>query len=585
MLVSVVLKTYLSNLLPTNPFTEPVPYLIREGGTNRVTMTPKNVAYTSSKFTTSGGQNAVRQHRHITGYATRLSEIGDSTLAKSGGLKPHPSFFAKIDAPPSRISQTQTRAGRELMPLFVLLFGLLVCAANVDSASAQIRPTIIDPGEVNETRHRVQFDRSRIGSTKASRTTYGVLIVLSDPKDAEVKIDGKSAGKTVDGYFKRELPAGRLYSVQVAAGPDHPDYISYKKEVRLKAREPEIVEAAMTSKFGVITIFPAMDGVTLSLDGKPIPAAQVQIDKASQLITINNVPPGDHTATYDLPGYLLYERKFQVTPGAIEKWQFIPEKAVDEVVIATDPGTTVYLDGQPVGNTPENGTLNLPDVSTGNHEIKLAKDGYEEFARTVLLEYKKPVTVDQKLTPIPTSAEFSDTFEFANASKWTMPASGWKIESGHLAIENSPGVGYASKILYRGFESSFDLKLGNTGGAAWVVRMKDPGNYYLFYLSGPSGLYPNSFVTYIVKDKNFDPQKPFNISPIVVQLTAGAQYHIEIQADKNLINTYVDPVATGRHVALGSFTDPDNTFPYGGIGFRTVASEKFSITDLYVQPK
>jgi len=36
---------------------------------------------------------------------------------------------------------------------------------------------------------------------------------------------------------------------------------------------------------------------------------------------------------------------------------------------------------------------------------------------------------------------------------------------------------------------------------------------------------------------------------------------------------------------LGVFQDPNKTYFYGGIGYRNVGSEQFSVDELFVQPR
>ncbi|MGH9761875.1 MAG: hypothetical protein ACREDR_15000, partial [Blastocatellia bacterium] len=234
--------------------------------------------------------------------------------------------------------------------LSVILLLAATCLAISSIANGQLRPTVIDSGEVKVSAQKATFDRSHIGSTRAAAASHGVLVILTDPKTAEVKIDGRAFPKIADGKFRQELPIGKAYRVSVTAGND---YLPFQQTVRLQRGEPSIIEAAMPYKYGVIKIFPAMEGVTLLMDDKPLPASGFQVDKNTQLITIDRVESGDHGITYDLPGYALYQHKFHIEPGVTESWNFIPERAVGQVAVATDPGTTIYLDGQQVGTTPE----------------------------------------------------------------------------------------------------------------------------------------------------------------------------------------------------------------------------------------
>src|ERR1700752_5087322 len=130
----------------------------------------------------------------------------------------------------------------------------------------------------------------------------------------------------------------------------------------------------------------------------------------------------------------------------------------------------------------------------------------------------------------------------------------------------------------------FDLKLENSGGADWVVQVKEARNYYLFYLSGPGGKFPKRFITYMVRDNKFDLQDPITSSAVLQDLSPGSQYTIEITVSGNKIAHKITPASTGATEPLGSFEDPYNFATIGSVGFRTVASEVFSIDDIVVLP-
>jgi serine/threonine protein kinase len=180
---------------------------------------------------------------------------------------------------------------------------------------------------------------------------------------------------------------------------------------------------------------------------------------------------------------------------------------------------------------------------------------------------------------------FGDDFDLFNASRWNMPPSGWSAESdGRLHIENAPIVGFPKDANYRDFVIRFHLKLTNAGGAAWAARVRDSGNYYLFYLSGPEGLFPGRFNSYIVRNNKFDARNYSDSVAALVNLSPGAEYDVEVTAFNNVIETKITPAETGQEMKLGFFKDPNNVLPYGSIGFRTVGPEQFSIDELYMLP-
>lgn len=185
------------------------------------------------------------------------------------------------------------------------------------------------------------------------------------------------------------------------------------------------------------------------------------------------------------------------------------------------------------------------------------------------------------------TTEFSDTF--MSLDRWRTPPSGWTFANQRLQIENQPLVGYPPEVNCADFTMGFHLQLLSDGGAAWVLRMKDPNNYYLFYLSGPGGTIPNSFLTYIVKDGK--PEQKAAIS-VVNQLVDGGEYDIKIEVENNDIKHFIttdsdkpEVEEAGDPRKLGVYKDFDDTYKTGGIGFRTVGAQKFVVGGLWVRPK
>jgi len=181
------------------------------------------------------------------------------------------------------------------------------------------------------------------------------------------------------------------------------------------------------------------------------------------------------------------------------------------------------------------------------------------------------------------TTEFAENF--ISLDRWKTPPSGWSFANQSLQIENEPSLGYAPKTNCGDFTMTFSLKLINDGGATWALRVKDPGNYYLFYLSGPGGMNtPNYFFTYLVQDGK---QVLEHADKVLVTLNAGGQYHISIEASKDLISQtitsdQIDDDDAGYAKTLGLVRD--DTYHMGCIGFRTFGNEKFAVSALFVRP-
>jgi hypothetical protein len=450
------------------------------------------------------------------------------------------------------------------------------------SVSAQHRAVLEDEGTVKETpRRQSTVNRAAPGTVRASKPNNSVLFIETDRPDPEVKINGISKGKATNGELKLELPTGRRYNVEVTAGPD---YLPAKESIVLTS--PLVFKAVLQSKFGAVRIGPRFrDGRgELRIDGQRVPPDRVQVDQESDLIVIGHLAPGERTIAYDHPDYVIVEHSFNISPGSDFTWTFQPELAVDELLVETLPGASVYVDGKHYGETAGDGKLKV-SVPLGKYETKLEKYGFSPYKAEFDFKFRAPVTIRQTLTPLPNSAEFHDYFDIPEAFRrtWSVPASGWNLEKSRLHLGNCEFI-YPKAYYYNDFTMAFHLKLENRGGAAWIVRAKDPKNYYLFYVTGPEGPLANEFLTYIVRDGKLDAARPDDSVPLPFHLEAAGEYSIEISAKKNVIENFITPTATGRRFPVGVLKDNDNLFPYGGIGFRTVGSEKFSVGELFVRP-
>ena len=326
---------------------------------------------------------------------------------------------------------------------------LMICFMAAGSA-AQITPPSLE-GKVEVIKRGPRsITRSPRGSTSVSRITNSVLFVLSDPEDARIIINNKPVGRAVNGEFRTELPAGRQYAVQVEGGED---YGTYKQTVRLTKNRYGVVKAALPPRYGMVQIGPAIEGAKLFINGRAADS-RAAIDKDSNTLKIDKLEPGEHKITYQHPDYVPLENRFNVVAGSQYIWTYDPERATVELTVVTDAGASVYINGAFVGTTPGDGTLKS-DVRLGEREIKLVKDDYEEFKRTARFEFRKPVKIEQRLTPLPTSVRFEEFFETPIVERWTLPPQGWAVRGGRLHIENTSAIAYPTNVRYRGFTMDF----------------------------------------------------------------------------------------------------------------------------------
>src|ERR1700754_3450388 len=111
------------------------------------------------------------------------------------------------------------------------------------------RPRSIDEGQATVTRRPVVIKRIVVPPPAPSRAAYNWIVIRPEAADADVTvaIDGKIVAKSKEADYRKELPAGRSYKVNVSAGSD---YESYNDTVTLSARQPFIKNVPLKYKFG-----------------------------------------------------------------------------------------------------------------------------------------------------------------------------------------------------------------------------------------------------------------------------------------------------------------------------------------------
>lgn len=208
---------------------------------------------------------------------------------------------------------------------------------------------------------------------------------------------------------------------------------------------------------------------------------------------------------------------------------------------------------------------------------------------------------DSPPTPLPVSQYFNSP----NPNLWKQPSSGWRFEYPMLHIWSPPGsgekpeIGFWKEVNFDNYKIKIRLRLENGVGAAWALRVQDSKNYYLFYLSGPEPNKPDDknrrLFFYIVSDDNFDKSRYEGTPLRTPELRAGAEYIIYIKVNENLIEHIIQPVASpeleesiehaNECVPLEGIVDlHDKPLRRGTIGFASIDSADFSITEVHVVP-
>jgi hypothetical protein len=150
-----------------------------------------------------------------------------------------------------------------------------------------------------------------------------------------------------------------------------------------------------------------------------------------------------------------------------------PAVLTSSVIIRSyPPGAEVFVDGAAVGTTGDDGELELSEVKLGTHRIVLRKDGYREWAQTVVL---KSTTETPEFEPLLQS----ENSQFMRD------------------VAKLPAIEFGKEVTGRITRDSIGAKDGKTFYNEYVITIEDP-DAYVVVLKG-RGVAPS---LKLVDDKN-----------------------------------------------------------------------------------
>jgi hypothetical protein len=191
----------------------------------------------------------------------------------------------------------------------------------------------------------------------------GVLVVSANIKGAEVWVDGEQVGTVpYTGY----LPVGR-HQVRVVADNHDP----FVRRVDLREALTSSLEAILEPGVGTVEFKVEPAGAVVHIDGKPVGPSPIRIQ---------DVAPGHHSYLVQAEGFEPAEAEFDFAKGKNLFFSLELLNSAGLFQVDSEPaGATVWLDGEQVGVTP----LDLTDVPLGEHQVRVALDGYAEVFRPV----------------------------------------------------------------------------------------------------------------------------------------------------------------------------------------------------------
>ena len=427
------------------------------------------------------------------------------------------------------------------------------------------------------------------GLKRAKTPGNGVLFVLTEPPTANITIKNNRGGESKqyqsqEGELRAELPPG-TYDIDVTAANFYPPTDPRLKGVVIRPSLSITLRAYLKPTMGSIIIGPIEPDASILLD-KRKPAdlnLKVNIKKEEKQIELENVAEGYHTLSITVPNHVEWEReKVKVEGGARSIITPSLQPAVVKFIVKSEAGATIFIDGNNVGRTQENGVLKVSnDYKPGPHTIRAeVEDRFEPNQVSGDFETGER-SVEVALTRIKPSSEYSEPFDPATFKGfWDAPQI-WQVVPGKAAVKGiDPGL--LKERRYDDFRMVFDISFINGKGAAWIVRARDRQNYYLFQLTGPRSISPNYFRSYLYQNGQI---KMLDSVKVVENLnTPGDSFTIMVEADGTTIKHFIKLKSAPALGFQPMHTFGDKTLPYGMVGFQAKEDEEFNVYTMIVMP-
>jgi caspase domain-containing protein/carboxypeptidase family protein len=418
-----------------------------------------------------------------------------------------------------------------------------------------------------------------IGTLSGRNPVIANVVIQS--QDGRFRQEGVSSAK---GQFRIDLNPG-LYDITVTAD----NYLPYTSMVAIEAGQPaDLLPVDLSPTTGSIALLGAFQTeVEILLDGRPAAA----LSRSDNRIELKNVAAGKHKLEVKDKANEPWEKEVIVSGGVLTPVSVLLERRMAHLTIKSEPGAMIYIDNIAKASVKESGEIMIPGIEPGQHKIKAVKEGYDPAEATQLIDAGN-AEITLKLKSAAFSLEFADDFR-EGLQSWFAPRT-WQVshEKGNFgAIVSGPGVGLIKDMvnerpnIYKDFKMEFDVNFKNSKGAAWVVRYRDPQNYYLFQLIGRKGAAPNRFRSYIFQNGQYRLLKP--AEPVPEDLgQPNDQFHIIVEVKGAEIRHAIIANKAPKSGDPKPFSVIQNlVFSQGAVGFGTIEDEEFLVRWIGIMPE
>ena len=238
---------------------------------------------------------------------------------------------------------------------------------------------------------RYGFNRQTVSWTVDSSTpqlvkvdltsNLGTLVVTSNPKNAEVVVDGQVKGRTP---LKESVEEGN-HTVEIRRN----GYISVQRTISVKSRETvQLRDVTLEIKPGSITISSKPSGAKITINGRHY---------GDTPLKMSNLKPGTFAIRLEKDGFDPVSRNVELPPGENLELMLNLDSNTGGADIVTQPsGLTLYLDGKMIGVSEKNPLdsniskiFKIRNISMGQHRLTIAHKRARPEKKTYRFEVGK----------------------------------------------------------------------------------------------------------------------------------------------------------------------------------------------------
>lgn len=208
------------------------------------------------------------------------------------------------------------------------------------------------------------------------REETGKLSFNSTPSGAEVYLNDRYAGKT-------PLIMEHVHAGEYLARVELPGYQIWTRTIQINPNQTNFIHANLISiqRYGSIAIRCNEDSARIYLDGQ-----FKGLTEKNRNVLIEQISEGLHEIRVTLSGYNDWWQRVEVKPNQRVQLTVNLERMKRtgslEITCNVD-NAMIYLDGRYQRRTSLNKAVTISNIQEGNYELKISKDGYQDFLTNI----------------------------------------------------------------------------------------------------------------------------------------------------------------------------------------------------------